>query len=151
MSPLPTSAMISGVFLRKKEGAVVKSYVPSTIKLSAVTSPYDVSNPVYPLGNCYNSDCKTIVVCNGTFLGGYESSDYDHRYRPWHIKTKEIQRSVLMEPLPFYTMVMGITYATPIHDIEDWKKVFAGFLNVDYKCKCCFFELISVTLLIYKK
>ena len=56
-----------------------------------------------------------------------------------------------MEPFTFYILGMGITYATPIYDIEDGKKVFAGVLAVDYKCKCYFFELLCVTLLIYEK
>ena len=127
----------------------------------------DGSDPVYPLGNCYHADGKTLVnrtlegdyaycggdgrVCNGTLVGGYESNAYNHCYWPQYIKTKEMQRSIWTELLTFYAMVMGITYATPIYDIEDGKKVFAGVLSADYGCKCCFFELLCVTIIIYEK
>ena len=56
-----------------------------------------------------------------------------------------------MDSFPFYTLGMVITYATQIYDIEDGKKCFAGVLAVDYKCKCCFYEFLCVTLLIYEK
>ena len=36
-----------------------------------------------------------------------------------------MQRSIWMEPFPFYTLCMVITYATHIYDIEDGKKLFA--------------------------
>ena len=63
-----------GIFTHT-EGAVVKSYVPSTINLGAVTSPYDVSNPVYPLGNFYHADGKTLVNRTLALYYSYCGSD----------------------------------------------------------------------------
>ena len=63
-----------GIFTQT-EGAFIKSYVPSTINLGAVTSPSDVSNPVYPLGNCYHADGKTLVNRTLAVYSAYCGSD----------------------------------------------------------------------------
>jgi len=73
------------------------------------------------------------VVCDNVFVGGYSSSEYDPRYRPWYISTKEKQAPLWTEPYPFFTLGIGITYAEPIYSQHNEKTVFAGVLAVDYR------------------
>jgi len=139
---------VHGLFTQEV-GKVVKGYTPSTYDLAAVVSPTDGSSSVHELGNCYYADGKTLVnrtlsgnyaycggngeVCATTFAGGYESFEYDPRYRPWYIDTKATQKAEWLDPYPFFELGMGITYTHPIYDIVDGKNVFAGVLAVDYR------------------
>jgi hypothetical protein len=79
------------------------------------------------------------AVCDTIFQGGYASWEYDPRYRPWYILTKELQKSIWMKPFPFFDLAMGVTYATPIYSTEKatGREVFAGVLAVDYRCTLC--------------
>ena len=101
------------------------------------------------LGNCYYADGVTLVqrhlagayafcggqVCNTTFVGGYESDNYDPRYRPWYIATKEKQVPNWSPPYPFFELGIGVTYSHPIYEtLQDGRRVFAGVLAIDYRC-----------------
>ena len=78
--------------------------------------------------------------CDTVFAGGYQSWEYDPRYRPWYIETKKLQKSIWLKPFPFFTLGIGVTYATPIYstDPTDGKQIFEGVLAVDYRCKCIY-------------
>ncbi|KAL7463939.1 hypothetical protein ACHAXS_004290 [Conticribra weissflogii] len=102
------------------------------------------------LGNCYHEDGITPVnrniagdfaycggngvVCNSTFTGGFSSSNYDPRYRPWYIDTKQKQKPNWSVPYEFYNSPeMGITYSHPIYTTdEEGREVFAGVLASDF-------------------
>lgn len=103
------------------------------------------------LGNCYNLDGATPVdrslsgdyaycggdgvICNSTFVGGYESLNYDPRFRPWYIKTKEKQKPNWIDPYAFFQPheQMGITYSHPIYTTDkDGKNVFSGVVALDF-------------------
>ncbi|KAL7461288.1 hypothetical protein ACHAXS_001711, partial [Conticribra weissflogii] len=101
------------------------------------------------LGNCYHDDGVTPVnrqvsgdyeycggdgiTCDNTFLGGFTSGNYDPRYRPWYIVTKQKQVPNWSEPYEFYTHNIGITYSRPIYSTdEEGRTVFAGVLASDY-------------------
>ncbi|KAL7472380.1 hypothetical protein ACHAXS_012718 [Conticribra weissflogii] len=103
------------------------------------------------LGNCYNLDGVTPVnrhlsgdyafcggdgiFCNSTFVGGYESVNYDPRFRPWYIRTKEKQMPNWIEPYIFFHPheQMGITYSHPIYTTNgDGRNVFAGVVALDF-------------------
>uniref|UniRef100_A0A6U3T687 G-protein coupled receptors family 3 profile domain-containing protein n=1 Tax=Ditylum brightwellii TaxID=49249 RepID=A0A6U3T687_9STRA len=72
-------------------------------------------------------------ICDGTFVGGYRSRNYDPRWRTWYKETKDYQNSMWSKPYPFFsTFEIGITYSTPFYSIEDDKKIFKGVLAVDY-------------------
>ena len=76
--------------------------------------------------------------CDNVFQGGYESIEYDPRYRPCYIDTKAAQKPIWSSPYPFFTLGMGVTYARPIYDTDptnDGLQVFAGVIAVDYRCK----------------
>ncbi len=75
--------------------------------------------------------------CNTVFAGGYSVSEYDPRYRPWYIVTKELQRPNWMPPFAFFTLGLGITYAEPFYTTEErsGRQIFAGVIAVDYRCK----------------
>jgi hypothetical protein len=117
-----------------------------------VVLPVDASTSDEGLGNCYYGDGKTLVnrdlsgdyaycgsngeSCDSTFAGGYESRDYDPRYRPWYIATKELQKPNWSPPYPFFELGIGVTYSYPFYNTEnDGKQVFAGVLGIDYRCK----------------
>jgi hypothetical protein len=98
-------------------------------------------------GNNNNGTTTTTTnnaVCDTVFQGGYASWEYDPRYRPWYILTKELQKSIWMKPFPFFDLAMGVTYASPIYSTDDatGREVFAGVLAVDYRCKCCIVMLV---------
>lgn len=148
---------IRGLFTQKP-GETVIGYTPSTYDLGAVVNPADGSSAVHKLGECYHADGTTLVnrslageyaycgsngeICDTTFVGGYESNEYDPRYRPWYIDTKAGQKAVWTDPYPFFDLGLGITNAHPIYDTVDAKNVFAGVLAVDYR-----FEDISQFLI----
>ena len=75
-------------------------------------------------------------VCSTVFAGGYSASEYDPRYRPWYITTKETQKPNWMPPFAFFTLGLGITYSEPIYTIEEetGRQIFAGVIAVDYRC-----------------
>ena len=147
---------VRGLFTQEP-GKTVIGYTPSTYDLGAVVNPADGSSAVHELGECYH-DSTTLVnrslsgeyaycggngeICDTTFVGGYESNEYDPRYRPWYIDTKAGQKAVWLDPYPFFDLGLGITNAHPIYDIIDGKNVFAGVLAVDYR-----FEDISQFLI----
>jgi hypothetical protein len=54
-------------------------------------------------------------ACSTVFEGGYETSKYDPRRRPWYIQTKELQHKHWMAPYPFFSLVIGVTFAQPIY------------------------------------
>jgi len=135
----------------QEEGMAVKVYTPSTYDLSRVVDP-DGQSTVHQLSTCYHSDGTTPVNrtlsgeyafcggkdCDNTFAGGYSSYEYDPRYRPWYIQTKDLQKPIWMDPFIFFGsdgkgIVMGITVTQPIYDAVDGKNVFAGVLAVDYR------------------
>mmetsp|Transcript_2625 Transcript_2625/g.6205 ORF Transcript_2625/g.6205 Transcript_2625/m.6205 type:complete len:870 (+) Transcript_2625:197-2806(+) len=101
------------------------------------------------LGNCYHDDGITPVnrqvsggyaycggegiICNNTFLGGFTNGNFDPRYRPWYIATKQKQVPNWSEPYEFYTHNIGITFSRPIYSIdEEGKTIFTGVLASDY-------------------
>jgi len=148
---------IRGLFTQEP-GKTVIGYTPSTYDLGAVVNPADGSSAVHKLGDCYHADGTTLVnrslawdyaycgnsgeQCDTAFVGGYESNEYDPRYRPWYIDTKAGQKAEWLDPYPFFDLGLGITNAHPIYDIVDGKNVFAGVLAVDYR-----FEDISAFLI----
>ena len=105
------------------------------------------------VGNCYYGNGVTRVnrslagdyaycggdgtICNDTFAGGWWSESYDPRYRPWYIKTKEIQVPNWSPPYVFTTNEIGITHSHPIYtNLPDGKgQRFDGVLAIDYRCK----------------
>ena len=147
---------VRGLFTQKP-GETVIGYTPSTYDLGAVVNPADGSSAVHKLGDCFYADGGLVnrslsgeyaycggngEICDTTFVGGYESNEYDPRYRPWYIDTKAGQKAVWLDPYPFFDLGLGITNAHPIYDIIDGKNVFAGVLAVDYR-----FEDISQFLI----
>ena len=76
-------------------------------------------------------------VCSTVFDGGYTAADYDPRYRPWYMTTKELQKPNWMPPFAFYALGLGITYSEPIYTLEEesGRQIFAGVIAVDYRCK----------------
>ncbi|KAL7464469.1 hypothetical protein ACHAXS_004803 [Conticribra weissflogii] len=103
------------------------------------------------LGNCYNSDGVTPVhrnisgdyaycggggiICNTTFVGGYQSLNYDPRFRPWYINTKQTQKPNWVDPYLFFypQQQMGITYSYPIYTPDEkGRNVFTGVLALDF-------------------
>jgi hypothetical protein len=78
-------------------------------------------------------------VCSTVFVGGFETSEYDPRRRPWYIQTKELQHAHWTAPYQFSPVSFGIglTFAQPIYtqDEETGRQVFAGVLAVDYRRK----------------
>ncbi|KAL7473608.1 hypothetical protein ACHAXS_014068 [Conticribra weissflogii] len=102
------------------------------------------------LGNCYNIDDITPVnrqisgdyaycggngtICDNTFVGGFDSLNYDPRYRPWYTATKERQEPNWSEPYVFFqNSNMGISYSHPFYDVDDeGRVVFAGVVAVDF-------------------
>jgi len=100
------------------------------------------------LGDCYHMDEVTLVnstlkadytycgegeECN-PFLGAFSTREYDPRYRPWYIGSKEQQRPLWSDPYPFFRGgSVGITYTEPIYvRDEDNRQVFSGVFAVDY-------------------
>lgn len=81
--------------------------------------------------------CGNNVTCDTVFAGGYSSSEYDPRYRPWYINTREQQRPNWTPPFAFFTLGLGITYAEPIYTTEEGtgRQIFAGVIAVDYRCR----------------
>lgn len=79
--------------------------------------------------------CGNNVTCDTVFAGGYSSSEYDPRYRPWYINTREQQRPNWTPPFAFFTLGLGITYAEPIYTTEEGtgRQIFAGVIAVDYR------------------
>lgn len=85
----------------------------------------------------------SMIVCNDTFAGGFESNNYDPRYRPWYSSTKELQMPN-WSLYPFFALGLGITYSYPIYqttlittnDEQEEKQVFAGVLAIDYRSTC---------------
>jgi len=73
--------------------------------------------------------------CHTAFVGGYSSSEYDPRYRPWYIEIKEKQKPVWLPPYPFFSLGIGITYAQPFYSIDEitGRNVFDGVIAVDYR------------------
>lgn len=105
-------------------------------------------------GNKNSTTSMENAVCDTVFQGGYESWEYDPRYRPWYTVTKELQKSHWTKPFTFFALAIGMTYATPIYSIDDatGRQVFAGVLAVDYRCTfpflwgvvvCAFVQLCS--------
>eukprot|EP00569_Conticribra_weissflogii_P001723 CAMPEP_0171354350 /NCGR_PEP_ID=MMETSP0878-20121228/44663_1 /TAXON_ID=67004 /ORGANISM="Thalassiosira weissflogii, Strain CCMP1336" /LENGTH=786 /DNA_ID=CAMNT_0011860323 /DNA_START=248 /DNA_END=2608 /DNA_ORIENTATION=- len=103
------------------------------------------------LGNCYNSNGVTPVhrnisgdfaycggggiICNTTFVGGYQSLNYDPRFRPWYINTKQTQKPNWVDPYFFFypQQQMGITYSHPIYTTDEkGRSVFTGVLALDF-------------------
>jgi hypothetical protein len=78
-----------------------------------------------------------VQVCDTTFVGGFESNEYDPRYRSWYINTKTLQKPNWLPPYPFFSLGIGVTYARPIYSEDEatGRQVFAGVLAVDYRCK----------------
>jgi hypothetical protein len=76
-------------------------------------------------------------VCSTVFEGGYETTEYDPRRRPWYIQTKEKQQAYWTAPYPFFASDYGLTFAQPIYtqDEETGRQVFAGVVAVDYRRK----------------
>ena len=75
------------------------------------------------------------AVCNNTFDGGYESRNFDPRYRSWYTQTKEMQLPNWSPPYPFFSELdLGITFSHPIYseDTELGRYIFEGVLGVDY-------------------
>ena len=81
--------------------------------------------------------CGVNTTCDTVFAGGYSSSEYDPRYRPWYINTRKLQKPNWTPPFPFFTLGLGITYAEPIYTTEETtgRQIFAGVIAVDYRCK----------------
>ena len=71
--------------------------------------------------------------CNTTFLGGYKSENYDHRWREWYIQPREQQQPMFSDPYIFYQYSsIGLTYTHPIYTIDqEGRKVFLGILGAD--------------------
>jgi len=102
------------------------------------------------LGNCYFLNGETLVnrhvegdyaycggdgiICNTTYVGGFQSSTYDPRFRPWYIDTKQKQKSNWVQPYVFFqNQQMGISYSHPIYTSdEEGRSVFAGVLALDF-------------------
>jgi hypothetical protein len=76
-------------------------------------------------------------VCSTVFKGGFETSEFDPRRRPWYIQTKELQREHWTAPYTFFPSGIGLTFAQPIYtqDEETGRQVFAGVVAVDYRRK----------------
>jgi hypothetical protein len=104
------------------------------------------------LGDCYFEDGTTLVdrliisdyavcggqgqMCSTAFTGGFESANYDPRWRSWYTETKSIQRPMWSAPYPFFNKLdMGITYSRPIYSLDGDKSVFQGVLAADTKRK----------------
>ena len=108
-----------------------------------------INSPNIQLGDCTFEDGETLVkrneagdyaycngqVCNNTFHGGYQSRDYDPRYRDWYIRTRKNQLPNWSPPYPFFSNLdLGITYSHPIYSVQEssGRNVFEGVLAVDY-------------------
>jgi hypothetical protein len=76
-------------------------------------------------------------VCSTVFAAGYESFEYDPRYRPWYTKTKKSQKPIWLPPFSFFTLGIGVTYTRSIYETDEatGRQIFAGVLAVDYRCK----------------
>ena len=112
--------------------------VPGSTSVSSTTA-----NDIDDSSNSTTSTTTTTssnIICDTVFAGGYQSWEYDPRYRPWYIETKRLQKSIWLKPFPFFTLGIGVTYATPIYstttdDQGKQMKIFEGVLAVDYRCK----------------
>ena len=73
-------------------------------------------------------------ICDDTFLGGYMTSQYEIRTRPFYNQTKELQRTNWYGPYQFsHFFDLGITLSIPIYSTDsDGRKVFKGSFCVDY-------------------
>lgn len=135
--------------ISEAEGEVVQNFVPphELYDFGLMLDP-EIESP-YELGNCMYKDGKTPVErnlsgnyascgsleCNSTFLGGFESVEYDPRYRPWYIHQKKVQKPTFVEPYVFVSGELGITWTHPMYNILNGKRIFKGVLVVDYRCK----------------
>lgn len=83
-----------------------------------------------------NSQQDDRVNCSTTFLGGYQSIQYDPRFRGWYMSTKQQQQPVWSDPYPFFTgNDIGITYSIPMYYQQEQQphmKIFYGVIAVDY-------------------
>ncbi|CAB9515646.1 expressed unknown protein (Partial), partial [Seminavis robusta] len=77
-------------------------------------------------------------VCNTTFSGGYETQDYDPRFRSWYVTQKNTQDMVWSAPYAFFTTgEFGMTFTRPLYhrDRSDGKTVFKGVIAANYYLK----------------
>lgn len=77
---------------------------------------------------------STDAVCGDTFVGGFRSRDYDHRWRPWYIRTKELQRPNWFVYTFFDVGNLGISYCIPFYKREEstGRNLFDGVFAADY-------------------
>ena len=107
------------------------------------------------IGNCVYLDGATLVdrknesgpyaycggsgqECNNIFTGGFLSTDFDPRYRPWYMQTKENQLPTWSDPYNFQDRDRyGITYSRPVYRTipESGKSVFRGAVAIDFTRK----------------
>lgn len=77
---------------------------------------------------------STDAVCSDTFVGGFRSRDFDHRWRPWYIRTKELQRPNWFVYTFFDVGDLGISYCLPFYkrDEATGRNLFDGVFAADY-------------------
>ncbi|CAJ1969738.1 unnamed protein product [Cylindrotheca closterium] len=73
------------------------------------------------------------IVCDTTFAGAYDSTNYDPRWRGWYISSRETLVPRFSDPYIFFSLgVVGITYTFPIFmENKGFEKFFSGVLAID--------------------
>jgi len=141
----------------QEQGQVSIAYAKGSTNynLYSVMSLDGTTSSFHQLGNCYYGDGTTLVnrslegdyaycggngtICSTTFAGGFQSLEFDPRYRPWYMQSKRQQQPWWVDPYVFYdSLGLGITATHPIYDIvpngkKELIKIFAGSLAIDYR------------------
>lgn len=75
-------------------------------------------------------------ICNSTFVGNFNTPEYDARYRPWYIGAKARQTPHWSDPYVYETGYIGLTHVHPHYTKTDRGLQFDGVIGIDYRCKC---------------
>eukprot|EP00980_Cylindrotheca_fusiformis_P001814 scaffold408_cov71-Cylindrotheca_fusiformis.AAC.15 len=101
-----------------------------------ITGPFANCQP----GNDANDVCSIttnetdVRICNNTFAGAYESTNYDPRWRKWYIDCRTMQVPRFSDPYVFFTTgIFGLTYTYPLYKLDEMQglNVFEGVVAVD--------------------
>jgi hypothetical protein len=91
-------------------------------------------NDDYSCNSATSINRNDRINCSTTFVGGYESIPYDHRFRGWYTATKQELKPVWSDPYPFFQgNDIGITYSIPLYRHGNRSRtIFHGVIAVDY-------------------
>ncbi|CAB9504152.1 expressed unknown protein [Seminavis robusta] len=118
-------------------------FVPRTWYCHGMDGKYTQNIPGIRGDSCLFADGITVyaycqvankTICNDVFTGGFRSSDYDPRVRPWYRATRQRQMPTWTPPYRFsnHLNLLGITYSEPVYLWQGDRHVFAGVFSVDY-------------------